>query len=152
MHFWGRGNKLMNKLVSISCMSEQAVQMINITEEVHRIVAESGITNGLVAVITAHTTTGITINEPLECVETDILQRLEKLVPDDDKYIHAHFLPSYGATSNNSPGHLKSMLLGNNCMFPIQESRIVCGSAQHIYLVECDGPQTRKVYVQMMGE
>nr|WP_231869826.1 YjbQ family protein [Paenibacillus riograndensis] len=37
-------------------------------------------------------------------------------------------------------------------MFPIQESRMVCGSAQHIYLVECDGPQTRKVYIQMMGE
>lgn len=142
----------MIKLVTITRLSERADQLINITEAVHQAVEESGISEGLVAVITAHTTTGITVNEPLECVETDILTRLKKLVPDDDQYIHAHFLPSYGATSNNSPGHLKSMLLGNSCLFPIKDSKIVCGSAQHIYLVECDGPQKRKVYIQMIGE
>ncbi|WP_222860486.1 secondary thiamine-phosphate synthase enzyme YjbQ [Bacillus rubiinfantis] len=142
----------MIKLVTLAKLSQSPVEMINITDDVHKAVEESGIINGLVAVITAHTTTGITVNESLECVETDMLARLEKLVPNDDHYIHAHFLPSYGATSNNSPGHLKSMLLGNNCLFPIKDGKIMCGSAQAIYLVECDGPQRRKVYVQMMGE
>lgn len=142
----------MIKLVTISRLSEFPVQMISITEDVHKAVEESGVANGLVAVITAHTTTGITVNEPLECVETDIITRLDKLVPEDDQYIHAHFLPSYGATSNNSSGHLKSMILGNNCLFPIKDSKISCGSAQAIYLVECDGPQKRKVYIQIIGE
>lgn len=30
--------------------------------------------------------------------------------------------------------------------------KIVCGGAQDIYLVEFDGPQTRRVYVEIFGE
>ena len=46
----------------------------------------------------------------------------------------------------------KSMLMGNHCMFPVIEGKIVCGGAQEIYLVEFDGPQARTVYVEVMGE
>jgi secondary thiamine-phosphate synthase enzyme len=137
---------------TISVLSKSPFEMIKITEEVHRIVAESNVKNGLVAVITSHTTTGIVVNEGLDCVETDIKELLDRLVPLDANYIHAHFLPSYGATGNNSAGHLKSMLTGNHCIFPVIEGKIVCGSAQDIYLAECDGPQKRKIYVEIMGE
>lgn len=48
-HSWGRMFRLI-KLMIISRLSERQVQMINITEEVHKAVKESGIANGLVAV------------------------------------------------------------------------------------------------------
>lgn len=136
----------------IEHLSRQVSEFHNITREVHKIVEESGVTNGLVAVITAHTTTGIIVNEALPCVEVDIGEMLEKQVPLDAPYAHAHFLPTYGATSNNSQGHLKSVLTGNHCVFPVLDGKIVCGGAQDIYLIEFDGPQLRKVYVEVIGE
>ena len=47
---------------------------------------------------------------------------------------------------------LKSVLTGNHCLFPVIDGEIVCGGAQDIYLAEFDGPQLRKVYVEVMGE
>lgn len=123
-----------------------------ITRQVHEIVEKSPIKQGIVLVVTAHTTTGIIVNEGLPCVETDIGETLTRLVPLEADYAHAHFLPSYGATGNNSTGHIKSLLCGNHCVFPVVDGKVVCGSAQDIYIVELDGPQTRKVYVEVMGE
>ena len=92
------------------------------------------------------------VNEGLPCVERDIADTLTRIVPLEADYMHAHFLPSYGATGNNSTGHIKSLLCGNHCMFPVVNGKIVCGGAQDIYLVEFDGPQTRRVYVEIFGE
>ena len=111
-------------LKKIHRLSKNVEEYMNITEEVHRIVEESGIQNGHVAVLTAHTTTGIMVNEALPCVETDISEMLEKIVPLNAPYAHAHFLPDYGATGNNSQGHLKSMLMGNHCMFPVSYTHL----------------------------
>ena len=132
-------------LKKIHRLSQSVEEYMNITEEVHRIVEESGVKNGHVAVLTAHTTTGIMVNEALSCVETDISEMLERIVPLNAPYAHAHFLPDYGATGNNSQGHIK-------CMFPVIDGKIVCGGAQEIYLVDFDGPQARTVYVEVMGE
>ena len=94
-------------LKTIRHLSESVEEYFNITRQVHDIVRESGVKNGFVAVITAHTTTGIVVNEALPCVEADISEMLEKSVPLEAPYLHAHFLPTYGATSNNSQGHLE---------------------------------------------
>lgn len=139
-------------LKTIQHLSRATEEFFNITDQVKAIVRESGVTNGLVAVITAHTTTGILVNESLLCVETDLNDMLNRLVPLDAPYAHAHFLPTYGATSNNSQGHLKSALTGNHCLFPVIDGEVVCGGAQDIYLVEFDGPQLRRVFVEVMGE
>lgn len=139
-------------LQTITWMSTKAEQFHIITGEVHEIVENCSIKNGMVLVVTAHTTTGIIVNEGLPCVEMDIADTLNRIAPADEAYVHAHFLPSYGATGNNSTGHIKSLICGNHCAFPVIDGKIVCGGAQDIYLVEFDGPQTRKVYVELLGE
>ncbi|MDD3402013.1 MAG: secondary thiamine-phosphate synthase enzyme YjbQ [Hespellia sp.] len=139
-------------LQTIEWMSRKPEEFHRITEEVHQIVEKSSIKNGLVLVVTAHTTTGIMVNEGLPCVETDIADTLTKIVPLEAEYAHAHFLPSYGATGNNSTGHIKSLLCGNHCVFPVVDGKIACGGAQDIYFVEFDGPQTRKIYVEVFGD
>lgn len=142
----------MVKLETLELMSLKPEEYMMITRDVHRIAESSGIQNGVVFVITAHTTTGIIINEGLPCVEADIADTLERIVPLDAGYAHAHFLPSYGATGNNSQGHIKSLFTGNHCVFPLMDGKIVCGGAQDIYLVDFDGPQKRRVFVYIMGE
>jgi len=142
----------MVKTEKIYVMSSNDIEMIKLTDTVKDIVVNSGIKNGIVSVITAHTTTGITVNEGLECLETDIVDTLKRLVPDDYPYTHAHFLPTYGRTSANATGHLRGMLLGNSCSFPVENGKVLLGAAQDIYLAELDGPQKRKVFVSVIGE
>jgi secondary thiamine-phosphate synthase enzyme len=142
----------MVKLTVEEVRSTKEFQMIKITDKVRVAVEKSGIKNGLVAVISAHTTTGIMINESLPCVEQDIEEALERLIPRDEPYMHAHFLPSYGTTGGNSPGHLKSMLVGNHCLLPVVDGKMHSGHAQDIYFVEFDGVKPRKYFIQVIGE
>jgi secondary thiamine-phosphate synthase enzyme len=142
----------MVKLETLSILTERPVQFINITGKVVDFVSGSKLKNGQVAVITSHTTTGIVLQENLECLAIDMEECLERLVPTNIPYAHAHFLRSYGATGNNSTGHLKAILVGNNCILPVIEGKVIRGSAQDIFLAEFDGPQLRKVFFQVIGE
>ncbi len=132
--------------------STKEFELIKITDDVREIVANSKIKNGLVFVILSHTTAGIMINESLPCLERDIEDTLEDLIPLHKDYAHSHFLPSYGAIGGNAPGHLKSMLVGNHCVVPIVDGKMVMGMAQDIYFAEFDGVQLRTIYVEIIGE
>ncbi|MBQ3322560.1 MAG: YjbQ family protein [Solobacterium sp.] len=130
----------------------EVFQMVNITEEVHRFVEESGITNGIVYIISHHTTTAILVNEALPCVEKDIENLFEKLVPTHDPYVHTHMLPTYGTCSGNGPGHLKSVLGGYFGILPVIGGKVAGGAAQDIYFTEMDGLQIRRYTIMVMGE
>ena len=132
--------------------STKEFQMIVITDEVKKVVEESGIKNGMCLVVTHHTITGITVNEALPCVEKDMEITLERLVPKDYPYVHTHMLPTYGTCSHNSPGHMKCMLVGNHCIFPVIDGKLVIGHAQDIYFAEYDGLQQRRYMIEVMGE
>jgi thiamine phosphate synthase YjbQ (UPF0047 family) len=43
-------------------------------------------------------------------------------------------------------------LLGANVTIPLQDGKMVLGARQNIYLVEFDGPQTRSLVVQVIGD
>ncbi len=137
---------------SFTLLTKQYNELIVVTEKIKEAVRESGIKNGIVSVITKHTTTGITVNEALECLENDIEVFLEKLVPEDYPYAHARMLKSYGSTAGNPTGHLKAHITGNNCVFPIVEGEIIKGEAQEVYFCEFDGPAKRTVSISVIGE
>lgn len=142
----------MVKLSSFILHTTRYNDFINITKQVEEAVEQSGIKAGVAFVITSHTTTGITVNEALECLQSDMQEMLWRIIPEDHPYAHARMLHSYGTTAGNPTGHLRSMLTGNHAVFPIMGGKIVRGSAQEIFLCEYDGAQSRKVYVQIMGE
>ena len=122
-----------------------------ITPQVEEIVAQSGIQNGLVTVLTKHTTTGVTVNEALECLESDIETALSLFAPEDRPYSHARMLRDYGSTAGNPTGHLKALVTGNHCHFLLQEGKLVRGGAQDVYFCEFDGPAQRNILV-IVGE
>ena len=112
-------------LSSITVLTTAYNQLIRITDEVEKAVKESGVKNGMVHVITKHTTTGITVNESLECLESDIEEFLGRLVPEDWPYAHARMLRDYGSTAGNPTGHLKAHITGNHCHFVISNGEIL---------------------------
>jgi secondary thiamine-phosphate synthase enzyme len=136
---------------SFELFTEKYNQFIVITDQVRAAVVESGIKDGLVAVTSNHTTTGIMVNEALECLESDIDDALQRLIPEDHPYAHARILRSYGSTAGNPTGHLKSLLTGYHCLFPLYEGNMVMGEAQEIYFMEYDGPAKRTFYVTILS-
>ena len=142
----------MVKLTTKKVLSKKEFQLISIREDVIKAVEESGIQNGIVVVMSAHPTAGVMVNEDLECLHVDMEKTRDKMAPVVAAYAHSHYLPSYGATGGNAPGHLKQMLTGYEVMFPVIEGKALIRFAQDIYFAEFDGPQLRTYYIEVMGE
>lgn len=142
----------MVKTTSFTLLTDRYNQFVVITDRVEQAVAASGIQNGMVTVISKHTTTGIAVNESLECLESDIAGFLARLVPEDYPYAHARMLKDYGSTAGNPTGHLKAHLTGNHCHFVVADGKLVKGGAQDVYFCEFDGPSQRTILIQVMGE
>ena len=140
------------KIMELHLMTDRYNQYILSTEEVEKMVRESGVESGMVTVMTKHTTTGVTVNEALECLESDIADMLSRLAPEDHPYAHARMLRSYGSTAGKPTGHLKGHITGNHCHFPLVKGEMLRGGAQDIYFCEFDGPAPRTVGVTVQEE
>jgi secondary thiamine-phosphate synthase enzyme len=116
-------------------------QMIDITEEVQQVVTEEKISEGSVIVYIPHTTAGVTINEGADPdVQTDIIEALKHLSPEDATYHHSE---------GNSDAHIKASLLGSSVTVLIMNGKLVLGTWQHIFFYEGDGPRHRTAYVSV---
>lgn len=140
------------KLEKLEVQTRRDKELIDITPEVERVVAESGVQNGLVNILTMHTSSGIIVTEGLPCLEMDVLNRLEALAPDEGDYYHNRYLDIDGRLGFNAGAHLKSIISGMSAFFPIENGQIIRGSRQRIYFAEYDGPLCRTYCVQVMGE
>lgn len=124
-------------------------QYIILTSDIEKIIEKSGILHGMVTILTKHTTTGIAVNEALECLVSDLDQMLVRIIPENHPYVHARMLNDYGSTAGNPTGHLKAHLTGNHCHFPIVDGNLYKGGAQDIFFCEFDGPSQRTVLVMV---
>ncbi|HEC81919.1 MAG TPA: YjbQ family protein [Thermoplasmatales archaeon] len=126
----------------IRVTSEKRTQLIDITDEVQRVVDDSKIKNGFIILYVPHTTAAITINEGADPnVQKDIEETLNKLIPRDKNYHHLE---------GNSDAHIKTSLLGVNTTMLIRDGEMLLGTWQRIFFYEGDGPRTRKVYVEII--
>jgi secondary thiamine-phosphate synthase enzyme len=146
------------KLERIEVQSRKDLEMIDITDRVEQVVSESGARQGMVFVLTAHTSSGLLVTEGIECLERDVLAHLERLAPKEPPegagygYWHNRYLDYDGRLGFNAGDHLKSILGGVNCFFPIENGKLVRGSRQRVYFVEFDGPLSRTAMIQVIGE
>ena len=125
----------------INIRTHERTELINITSQVSRVVASSGIKEGLCTVYVPHTTAGITINEAADSsVVRDILMEINKIVPFEDGYRHME---------GNSAAHLKSTLVGVSCQIPVSNGSLALGTWQGIFFCEFDGPRSRKATVSV---
>ncbi len=119
------------------------VQFLDITLSVKNIIRRSGVSDGLAIVYTPHTTAGVTINEAADpSVVSDIINKLNELVPKNGNYRHAE---------GNSDSHIKASLMGSSVNVLVSGEEPVLGVWQGIFFCEFDGPRTRKVIVKIVG-
>ncbi|WP_457743105.1 secondary thiamine-phosphate synthase enzyme YjbQ [Thermococcus sp.] len=128
-------------LYEIGIETKERCQIIDITEEVQRMVYRSKVKHGIAVVFTHHTTTGLLINEYEPGLLEDIKAKMAELVPHEADYTHDRI-------DSNAHAHIKaSIFLNPEVVVPIDQAELHLGTWQRILFVELDGPRHRKVYV-----
>src|SRR3989338_8877031 len=126
----------------INIKTSKRIDLIDITEQVQNIVSKSKVKDGICFLFCPHTTAGLTINENADpSVKSDMLNTLNKLVPENAGYAHSE---------GNSDSHIKSSLLGASLTIFIQGGQLALGTWQGIFFCESDGPRTREIWVKVM--
>jgi secondary thiamine-phosphate synthase enzyme len=130
-------------MTTIEVSSRQQVELIDVTGEVRRAIAASGVREGLAVLFVPHTTAAVTINENADPdVVRDMVMELNKIVPLDDHYRHAE---------GNSAAHIKSTLVGAGETLLVSDGEPVLGTWQGIYFCEFDGPRRRRMHIKVVA-
>jgi secondary thiamine-phosphate synthase enzyme len=129
-------------MISFEVKTHAKDELIDITSSVKDIISDSQVKAGVCFIYVPHTTAGVTINENADpSVKSDILMALRSIVPDSLPYRHKE---------GNSPGHVKSSLIGNTASILINNGTLALGTWQGIFFCEFDGPRNRKVFVKIL--
>lgn len=121
--------------------TDARTEVVDVTDEVRAAVPDD--VTGVCTVFVRHTTAGIVINENETRLVGDIEDFLDDLVPDEG---HAH-----DALDGNADSHLRATLVGSDVSIPVEDGDLALGTWQSVLFVECDGPRTREVVVQVVG-
>lgn len=123
------------------------------------IVKESGIRDGQLSAQVLHTTCVLSVNELDEpMLLGDINRCLSNLVPHSSDYLHNGPLRSKNlcdqhTCDRNADAHIKSFLVGgHHVSLLVRNGELVLGQWQRVTMVDFDGPRSRKLMVQVMGE
>ncbi|MBI5212771.1 MAG: YjbQ family protein [Nitrospirae bacterium] len=126
---------------TLNIKSRSKTEFIDITDEIHEAVKESGVKSGVCYIYVPHTTAGVTINEGADpSVKRDILTTLSRLIPFEGDYQHME---------GNSAAHIKSTLVGVSANILIEDGKVVLGTWQSVYFCEFDGPRHRRAIVKI---
>ena len=133
----------MQKEITISTSKKE--ELVDITDEVRKIVAESKVKEGMCNVYVPHATAAVTLNENADPnVMVDIVNALDKVFP-QGKWLHDR-------VDGNGDSHIKSAIIGPSETIPIKDGKLLLGTWQDIMLCDFDGPRKRKIIVNIIGE
>ncbi len=125
--------------LELTVESKSREECINITPRINELLTQNGIKEGCCTVFVSHTTAAVTVNEDADpAVMEDILKFLQNMVPLKGNYRHGE---------GNSDAHIKASLLGCSLHLIIRKGYLDLGTWQGVFLVELDGPRTRKVKI-----
>jgi secondary thiamine-phosphate synthase enzyme len=122
--------------------------MHDITDQVARIVQESGIQTGTVHVFNVGSTASIGTIEFEPGLERDLPEILDRLMPPSRDYGHEQTWHD-----GNGHSHLQATMLGPSLTVPVAGGQPVLGTWQQIFHLECDvKPRRREVVVTVLGD
>ena len=139
------------KAKTIQLHTVEKVQLFDLTNEVKGFLAETGVWNGMGVISTLHTTTGVFFTEIQDALWDDVRAFLHQLAAERIGYKHND--PRFSdCDRQNAAAHLRSIVLGSSLALQVEEGRLVLGQFQRIVFAELDGPRTRSLRMQFMGE
>ena len=132
----------------ISLSTKGHGDMHDLTEQVAALVNSSGITTGLMHVFNVGSTAALGTIEFEPGLQQDLPAILDKLIPPSRDYGHERTWHD-----GNGHSHLQATLLGPSLTVPVAEGKLVLGTWQQVFHLECDvrGRQ-RTVVVTIVGD
>ena len=146
---------------------------IDITAQVKAAIEHSGIVNGIVTVISPHTTCGVffeeyvhdTTEDGTEYLQVDLNNALSKILPDQTQMppaegymypgeLHYQAVESWPDAADYLPGgdrrallncdaHLKATLIGSSATLEVDQGKLAVGSTGYVYFVDFDRTRER---------
>ncbi|MBI4067736.1 YjbQ family protein [Candidatus Gottesmanbacteria bacterium] len=127
---------------TIRIKTDNSSQIIDITDNVNKIIAKEKVSDGLCNIFTTHTTCALTTGEMGEGTAQDFLEVAQKIIP-NISFRHGHD-PSHAWT------HMASSLIGTSLTLPIKDGELLLGTWQSVLLVELDGPRERNLVITIV--
>jgi secondary thiamine-phosphate synthase enzyme len=111
-------------------------RIVDLTDPVRRFCRDRG--DGLCNVFAPHATAGVAIIETGARSDEDLVDTLERLLPRDDRYRHAHGSPGHGAD------HVLPALVAPTLVVPVQDGELLLGTWQSVVLVDLNRDNPRR--------
>jgi len=128
-----------------SVRTREKKELVDITSQVRGEVAKSGIKDGIAIVFVPHATAALYLNEHEGGLMRDVLSFLDEIIPQNRSYLHNRI-------DDNATAHLGSIVFKPFVVMPLTEGRLDVGTWQNVFLLEMDGPRTRRVIIKIIGE
>lgn len=137
--------KFINEIIEI--FTEDDMEIVNITDEVSKIVTKSKIEEGLCLVNSMHITSSVFINDEEAGLKEDFIKWLEDLAPfEKDRYKHNL------TGEDNAHAHLKRTIMGREVVVSVSDGKLDLGRWEQVFYGEFDGRRKKKVLVKIIGE
>jgi secondary thiamine-phosphate synthase enzyme len=122
--------------------------MHDLTEQVAAVVARSRVRTGIVHVFTVGSTAAVGTIEFEPGLQADLPAILDRLMPPSRDYGHEQ-----AWHDGNGHSHLQATMLGPGLSVPVGQGKLVLGTWQQIFHLECDiRARQRTIVVTVMGE
>ncbi len=111
--------------------------VFDLTADAAAFVAGKG--DGLLSIFAPHATAGLALIEIGAGSDADLMDRLDELLPRDDRYRHRHGSTGHGAD------HVMPALVSPSLVVPVSAGRMLLGTWQSVVLVDsnADNPKRR---------
>ncbi|HYC23911.1 MAG TPA: secondary thiamine-phosphate synthase enzyme YjbQ [Candidatus Bathyarchaeia archaeon] len=121
---------------------------LNITPEVEKCLAESGIREGLALVNPMHITASVFINDDEAGLHSDYERFLERIAPHAPTSQYRH----NDTGEDNADAHIKRQLMGREVVVAVTDGKLDFGTWEQIFYGEFDGKRRKRVLVKIIGE
>jgi secondary thiamine-phosphate synthase enzyme len=129
---------------TLKVKTDRRTQLVDVTAQVQKVVAASGVESGICYLYVPHTTAAITINEHADAdVARDVEGALDRLIPKTGPFRHSE---------GNSDSHVKAVLVGASQTIFVQGGKLVLGRWQGVFFCEFDGPRERRLDVKVLPD
>jgi len=133
------------KTVYLTYSTTKKIEIIRITDDVERVVSESGVQEGLVLVNPMHITAAVVVNDNESGLHHDYIRTLERLVPYNEKYEH-------NVGEDNAAAHIWRQLMAHQVVLPITGGKLDFGPWEQVFYFEFDGQRKKRILVKVIGE
>jgi len=135
------------KTLSFAVSTKGANDIVDVTNDVQKILNDSGLSEGNVLIFVLGATAGITTIEYESGLLKDYPEFFEKLIPSNQKYHHDDTW-----NDKNGYAHIRASLQGASLTVPFAGAKLLLGTLQQIVLIDFDNcSRKRKIITQIIG-